>query len=1041
MDETGRAAIAADTLVIALGGVDAFAPPVAFSLVCVRAAFADLGVRRVLLAFADRSSPSVTALEMALRARAIPVSCHLVEAGAWPEAVHLVAAGHAPQSSHLASLFSFRDRDVLHNAGHAGAPQLFLGTDTAASYPPASAWTAAQAQMDACLAYSEASITIAAIALPPATPDFGRDMAILAAPNGHATLAADLARRFAADPHIALLDMLLLAIIDRSAALPAMPDLGADDALWWRNIVHVRAMHWGAAPRSEIEIGPEHDFLGSIAPTGDWPLLRWLNMLAMRRLRPTAMVAVMVMATDEGINLVEWIAHHQAIGTPDIFLYTNQNSDGSEPLLAALVAAGAITLIRQRSAPGAEVEITALRHAVELLPEMRRFEWVLFVDADDFTTPDGKYDHSLPALLQAAGDAAPGAMLLPWHWRCWPHRFDRSPGMMLTRFPHAMPHILFKAAARLAALVAMPMSRAPELDAGVAVIGTDLVEIPAAQIWDRVPKPNAGGSIQHFWGKSFVEFVIKKQCDDRLQPATGMDNLAFAQFRDRNHPMTMANLHPVPSMVIARTRAAMERLLADPAIAAASEAVAAIFTARAAAIAGDPTLREVFASLSDPITPLDWAADDVGQTTALLHRADGVARLADAMARRFPNGPGRGIIGAVLAAIRDPAVPLAAVETDDNQARLWLATTAAAGAQRLGAPRANVHHLGTEFDFVATDRTPTAWSVWQWLGVLALRHIQPDKTVAAMLSTRNEGINLLEWVAHYRAIGVERIFIYTNANDDGSDDLLLALAQQDIITLVIQDCGPGIWAQRRALQHALLMLPELRQYAWVLFPDADEYTIPDARYDHRIAPLLAAADALPSQPGAILLPWRSRLWPHRFDRPTGMTLQNYPHAVTHELFKSAVRPAVATSMIEIHFPFLDPGVTMVGSNLIDVPVDAGWSTLPKSDAGGRVEHVWARSFTDFVIKRQRGFTGGLRDFSLFHKFNLTMTPENLWPIEALVIDRLSQQLEQLLAIPDIAAAYARVAEIYAAYATAIAADPELRAIFDAMPNPNGEQAG
>ena len=172
-----------------------------------------------------------------------------------------------------------------------------------------------------------------------------------------------------------------------------------------------------------------------------------------------------------------------------------------------------------------------------------------------------------------------------------------------------------------------------------------------------------------------------------------------------------------------------------------------------------------------------------------------------------------------------------------------------------------------------------------------------------------------------------------------------------------------------------------------------------------------------------------------------MTLQNYPHAVTHELFKAAVRPAVATSMIEIHFPFLDPGVTMVGSNLIDVPVDASWSTLPKSDAGGRVEHVWARSFTDFVIKRQRGFTGGLRDFSLFHKFNLTMTPENLWPIEALVIDRLSQQLEQLLAIPDIAAAAARVAEIYAARVASIAADPELRAIFAAMPNPNGEQAG
>lgn len=1041
MNETGRTAIAADTLVIALGGVDAFTPPVAFALACVRFAFAELGVRRVLLAFADRSSPSVTAVEMALRARAVPVSCQLVEDGLWPEAAHLVASGHAPQSARLASLFSFRDRDLLHNTGHAGAVRLFLGTDTGASYPPASAWTATQAQRDACLAYAEANITIAAIALPPATPDFGRDMAMLAAPNGHAMLAEALAQRFAADPHIALLDVLLLAIIDRSAALPPMPDLAPDDALWWRNIVHVRAVHWGAAPRREIEIGPEHTFLGSSAPTAEWPLLRWLNMLAMRQLQPSAKVAVMVMVTDEGINLVEWIAHHQAIGAPDIFLYTNQNTDGSDALLAALVAAGTITLIRQRSAPDAEGQITALCHAIELLPEMRRFEWVLFVDADEFTTPDIKYDHSLPALLNATGDVPPGAMLLPWHWRCWPHRFDRSPGMLLTRFPHARPHIMFKAAARLASLVAMHKIHAPELDAGVAVIGTDLVEIPAPQVWDGVPRPDAGGSIQHFWGKSFVEFVIKTQRGDSRRIPTGMHNPAFVQFRDWNPPMTVANLHPVPSMIVARTRSAMERLLADPAIAAATELVEANYTARAAAIAGDPALREVFASLSDPVTPLDWAADDVGQTTALLQRPDGVARLADAMARRFPNGPGRGMIIALLTAILDPTVPLAAVEADDSQATLWLATIAAARAQRLGSPRANVLHLGAEYDFVATDRKPVAWSLWQWLAVLALRHIAPDKTVAAMLSTRNEGINLLEWVAHYRAIGVERIFIYTNANDDGSDDLLLALAQQDIITLVIQDCGPGIWAQRRALQHALLMLPELRRYTWVLFTDADEYTIPDARHDHRIAPLLAAADALPSQPAAILLPWRSRLWPHRFDRPTGMTLQNYPHAVVHELFKSAVRPAVTTSMIEIHFPTPDPGVTMVGSDLVEVPADAIWSKLPKSEAGGRIEHVWARSFTDFVIKRQRGFTGGFRDFGLFHKFNQGMTADNLSTIEPLVIARVSHQIAELLAIPDIAAAAARVATIYAARAAAIAADPELRAIFDAMPNPNGEQAG
>ena len=439
--------------------------------------------------------------------------------------------------------------------------------------------------------------------------------------------------------------------------------------------------------------------------------------------------------------------------------------------------------------------------------------------------------------------------------------------------------------------------------------------------------------------------------------------------------------------------------------------------------------------------PASWTAEDVGQTEALLLGRDGARLVADGFSSHFTGAPDRTTLRQILAALLDPDLPFPAVQAPDQRAALWLDVIASSRAQRRGGAGRSVLELGTDHDFMATSNPPQGWTVWQWLAILALRQIQPSQTVAAMVSTRNEGVNLLEWVAHYQAIGVERIFVYTNGNDDGSDALLTTLAEHDIITLVIQQCGPGVWAQRRALQHALLMLPELRQFAWVLFPDADEYTVPDTRYDHRIAPLLAAADALASRPGAILLPWRMRLWPHRLDRPPGATLATYNHAVVHSLFKSAVRPAVATSMIEIHFPTLDPGVTLVDSSLAEVPDDACWSNEPKSDAGGRVEHVWARSFTDFIIKRQRGIgDGGFRDVDLFHKFNLAMTPENLWPVEPVVIARTQARLTALRAIPDIAAAADQIEAIYAARAAEIAADPELQAIFAAQPNPNGVEA-
>jgi hypothetical protein len=621
-----------DTLVIAFPGGATFSPPVAFYLACARTAFAELGVRRVLLAFADRAAPCVTAVEMALRARAIPVSCTCVGEASWPDAAHLVASGQVQPSPRLRTLFSFRDLDLLHAIGRTGAVKLFIGLDTAPGYPLAGAWDASPGHHAAMLAYAESAIIISEVTAPP----------------------------------------------------PA--------------------------------------------------------------------------------------------------------------------------------------------------------EWV------------------------------------------------------------------------------------------------------------------------------------------------GM--------------------------------------------------------------ARDAALQAAFAAVPEALLPPPWNAEDVGQTEVLLMGRDGAALLADAFSTHFSDAPGRATVRQILAALLDPDLPFPAIDAPDPRAALWLGVIASSRAQRLGGPVRSVLELGIDHDFMASSNPPQGWTIWQWFAVLALRQIQPSQTVAAVVSTRNEGINLLEWVAHYQAIGVERIFVYTNGNDDGSDALLTALAAHDIITLVIQHCGPGIWAQRRALQHALLMLPELRQFAWALFPDADEYTVPDARYDHRIAPLLAAANALASQPGAVLLPWRMRLWPHQRDRPPGATLANYTHAVVHNLFKSAVRPAVATSMIEIHFPNLDPGVTLVDSGLAEVPADACWSNEPKSDAGGRIEHVWARSFTDFVIKRQRGIgDGGFRDFDLFHTFNLAMTPENLWPVEPVVIARTQDKLAALRAIPDIAAAADQIEAIYAARAAEIAADPELQAIFAAQPNPNGVEAG
>lgn len=1023
------------TLVIAFGGIGAFSPPMAFYLACVRTARDVLGVGRVLLAFEGRSNPSVTAVEMALRARGIPVWCRPVEAAAWPDAVHLVASGLVDHSPRRRSLFSFRSIALRPDGDRQAAIRLFIGTSTGTGtgYPRAADWDGSPAQRTAMLAYAEGDIAVTEV---PAS--FAADAALFADPDGPARLAVAYAALYPDDVLLPVLQALLAAVLDPSVPMPDLPTDTQTDAFIPQNIAQVRAIRRGAAPRQMIDIDQICDFLATSCNIADWSLLWRINLLAMRQIRATRTVAVMVTMRDEGISILEWVAHHLAIGVEGIFIYTNDNSDGSDTLLARLAAHGLITLVQQQSALGTYVQRKSLQHAVHFLPELRDFEWVLFVDADELTIPAARYDYKIKNLI-ARAEQAPraGGVLLPWQWRVWPHRFHRQPGMVLARFAHAEPHTLFKTLVRLRDALGMCGVHAPALDAGRILVDSNIDEIGSDQLWDDRFKSNLGGWIEHYWGRSFVEFIVKKRRSVALQIPTDDFNRADALFETWNRPTTQENLHPVASIVVARTRAMMERMLDQADIAAAVDGIEAQFSARAAAIAADPTMRAVFAGMIDPNNPLHWTAENVAQTAAILRQPGGVTRLAEAMSQRFPNGPHRFAIRAVLQAILDPTIALPTVAADDPEAALWRVAITESRSLRLGATAAWVRRLGPDYDFIAASGAPSSWGLWQWLGVLAMRQIAPRNAVAAMVSARNEGINLLEWVAHCQAIGVERIFVYTNANDDGSDELLTALAEHGIITLVIQDCGPGIWAQCRAQQHALLMLPEMHDYRWVLFVDADEYLVPDAVHDHGIAPLLAAADALVACPGAVLLPWRARHWPHRLDRPPGMTLANYPHAAAHELFKCAVRPATATSMAPIHAPILDPGVPMVDGALADVPVDAHWPTTPKPDVGGRVEHIWARSFIDFVIKRQRDFTGEFRDFDLFHRYNQAMTAENFRPIEPVVIERTRRQLDLLRAIPDIAAAAALVEAIYATRAAEIAADPELRAIFAAQPDLNG----
>lgn len=89
------------------------------------------------------------------------------------------------------------------------------------------------------------------------------------------------------------------------------------------------------------------------------------------------------MMKDEAPFLLEWFAHHLAVGFTDILVYTNDCSDGTDTMLQRLQDLGLGHHRVNTIAEGVKPQPSALKHA-QADPVVRQADWVLVFDADEF---------------------------------------------------------------------------------------------------------------------------------------------------------------------------------------------------------------------------------------------------------------------------------------------------------------------------------------------------------------------------------------------------------------------------------------------------------------------------------------------------------------------------------------------------------------------------------------------------------------------------------------------------------------------------------
>ncbi len=113
---------------------------------------------------------------------------------------------------------------------------------------------------------------------------------------------------------------------------------------------------------------------------------------------------------NEAAFLLEWLAHHRALGFTDFLVFSNDCSDGTDALLDRLAALGHLSHLRNPG-PWPEGPQWAALKLADRHPLMQVADWVLFCDIDEFVNIHIG-DGTVPALLAALPQAT--AIALTW---------------------------------------------------------------------------------------------------------------------------------------------------------------------------------------------------------------------------------------------------------------------------------------------------------------------------------------------------------------------------------------------------------------------------------------------------------------------------------------------------------------------------------------------------------------------------------------------------------------------------------------------------
>lgn len=744
---------------------------------------------------------------------------------------------------------------------------------------------------------------------------------------------------------------------------------------------------------------------------------------APRAIRPLDSVVAVTTMKNEGPFILDWVAYHLAVGVTHFLVYTNDCDDPTCEILDALAARGLVTRVDNPVAPGERPQRVALELAATH-PLVTDADAYIVMDVDEYInvhTGDG----TLHDLFAAAGD--PDMISMTWRFfGCngvvayrddpVPAQFTRA-APLRTRKPHqnwGFKTIVRRGAPFRAIGVHRPLNPATEaMPDWTNGAGRQMPDSYLADGW-RSTLESWGYdlvTLNHYAVRSLDSFLVKRDRGrtNHIARDQGVDYWNLYNRNDEEDTSILPHL---------KRAAPVRRVFAlDPVLARLHAAAVAWHRTRIADLKASDGFADLHAHLSaDPLT----------------HRAPPleIARAPVSDQWRAADPP------AIGQEKRDPQVTM----TDDraDRPRNALGDLILLGKENEHAFRALLNRVEPRYPMLAPlDARP------------------PSDRITVVTSMKNEGCFILEWIAHYLALGVTHFLVYTNDCEDPTNAILDRLQDLGHVTRLDNpyDKAAGQKPQRGALNDAILQ-ESVRTADWVGVVDVDEFIA-----IHEGARTLPDLFERMGDPNIVSLTWRlfGNCGQHHYDerwiteRFTACAPRYLPRPRLGWGFKSFAHRSVPYEKLGVHRPLdldtsnLDALRWVNGSGRVmpeKTVKNTAWFSR-KASVGytlATLNHYILRSAESFLVKRQRGRINHVdQDQGLAYWSERNYRSETDTAIHAQLPAARAAQAG-LMADPLLARLHAEAVAWHRTRIQALLADPEYRALYEAITDPALEDA-